>query len=121
MARHTVCRVQDLPVGEIVPVNAGRARLVLSRLKTGEVKAYAGRCPHQGAYLEFGCISGLTEAERPNEVSVDPSCSVLRCPWHGFEFSLENGQAVVADDHGRFLKLRPFDVQIEGDDVIVVT
>ena len=121
MARHTVCRLEDLPVGKIVPANAGRARIVLSREETGEVRAFAGRCPHQGAHLEFGCITDLTEGERPNEISVDKSCSVLRCPWHGFEFSLATGQAVVADERGRFLKLRSYEVQIDGDDVIVVT
>ena len=121
MARHTVCRLEDLPVGKIVPANVGRARIVLSRTESGEVKAFAGRCPHQGAHLEYGCITDLTEGERPNEVRVDKTCSVLRCPWHGFEFSLATGQAVVADDRGRFLKLRNYEVQIDGDDVVVVT
>lgn len=121
MARHTVCRLKDLRVGEMMPANAGRARIVLSRLENGDVRAYAGRCPHQGAHLEYGCITDLTEAERPNEITVDKSCSVLRCPWHGFEFSLATGQAVVADERGRFLKLRTYEVQIDGDDVVVVT
>lgn len=121
MARHTVCKLTDLKDGEIVPATVENRRIIVSRLPTGEVKAFTGRCPHQGACLEYGLVTDLVEGETVNEISVDKTCSVLRCPWHGFEFSLMTGQAVVANSLGKYLRLRSFDVEIDGEDVVVVT
>lgn len=121
MARYTVCKVADLEEGKIVPATAGKARIVLSRLANGEIRAYTGRCPHQGAPLEYGCVTSLVAGDHLNEITVDASCNVLRCPWHGFEFSLATGQAVVQNTLGKYLRLRRYEVEIDGDDVVVVT
>lgn len=121
MARHTVCKASDLKTGEMIPATVGRVRVLVSRLPNGEVRAFTGRCPHQGAKLEFGCITHLNGGARVNEITVDKACSILRCPWHGFEFSLESGQALVENDNGKFLRLRKFDVETDGEDIVVVT
>ena len=120
MARHTVCKLSDVMKGKIVPATVGRAVIVISRDATGEVRAFAGRCPHQGARLEFGQVTEMVEGETVNDLSVDKTHHVLRCPWHGFEFSLNTGQAVVQNAIGKYLRLRRYEVEIDGDDVIVV-
>lgn len=121
MARHTVCKVSDVRQGEVWPAMVGKARILLSRSPNGDIRAYAGRCPHQGAPLEYGCVVDLVEGDHLNEISVDKSCNVLRCPWHGFEFSLATGQAVVQNAIGKYLRLRTYEVEIKGDDVVIVT
>lgn len=121
MARHTVCKLADVRQGEIYPAMVGKARIVLSRTPDGEVKAYTGRCPHQGACLEFGLITEMVEGDHLNDITVDKDHCVLRCPWHGFEYSLSTGQAVVQNAIGKYLRLRAYEVEIEGDDVVVVT
>lgn len=121
MARHTVCKLSEVKEGEIFPATVDKARIVLSRDADGEVKAYMGRCPHQGACLEFGLVTELVEGDSLNDLKVDKSKCVLRCPWHGFEFSLSTGQAVVENHLGKYLRLRKYEVEIDGDDVVVVT
>jgi len=121
MARHTVCKVSDVTQGKVFPANVGKARIVISRDTSGEVRAFAGRCPHQGACLEFGQVTEMVEGETVNDLTVDKAHHVLRCPWHGFEFSLHTGQAVVQNNIGKYLRLRRYEVEIDGDDVIVVT
>lgn len=114
--RHVVCKLSELEAGALMPVEVGRARAVLWRSADGVVKAFPRRCPHQGADLSFGCVSGLTEAERANELTVDPDSPVLRCPWHGFGYSLDDGREVA----GETLRLRLLDVEIDGGDVVVL-
>lgn len=121
MARHTVCKLSDVKEGKVFPATVGKARIVISRDTGGDVKAFSGRCPHQGACLEFGQVTEMVEGDTLNDLTVDKTHHVLRCPWHGFEFSLNTGQAVVENFNGKFLKLRRYDVEIEGDDIVVVT
>jgi len=41
---------------------------------------------------------------------------ILRCPWHGWEFDLTNGQLLVDST----TKLRGYPVEIEDEDLFVV-
>jgi nitrite reductase/ring-hydroxylating ferredoxin subunit len=117
MKRHSVCSVDDVVADKMKPVQIGRATVLLTRLASGDIRAVASRCPHQGASLEHGCVTGRTEGTRSNELHlVDPG-SVLRCPWHGFEFDLVTGHALV-EKAG--LKLRAYPVEIENGQVVVV-
>ena len=117
MTRHLVCRLDEVSGNAMKPVKMGRGTLLLTRLPSGEIKAIASRCPHQGANLEYGCVTGHAYSDRPNELHMDRSGQILRCPWHGFEFDLSSGESVA--DHGK-LRLRRFDVEIENGDVFIV-
>jgi nitrite reductase/ring-hydroxylating ferredoxin subunit len=119
MAKHIVCRFDELDVGKITPAKIGRTPIIVSKLPSGQVRAMGGRCPHQGAGLEHGCISGRTESEAPNELAFCDYGETLRCPWHGFEFSLIDGRSVVPGTSHLPMKLRFLDVEVEGDDVVV--
>lgn len=121
MARYHVCRTDDLAVGIITRATIGRLPILLSRLPSGEIKAFAARCPHQGADLGFGCISGATSSDTLNVLDYHSAGEVLRCPWHGFEFSLHTGKAMVDPPERRPMRLRFYPVEIEGDDVVIVT
>ena len=120
MAREVVCKVTDVVVGRLTAARLGRAKLVLTQLGDGTIHAVAARCPHQGADLEAGCVAALVDAERPNELTVAEGRQVLRCPWHGFEFDLASGEAVVPPPGHRNMRLRTFAVEIEGNDVVIV-
>lgn len=121
MTRHTICKANDVKVGQLTPANIGRASIVLVRLPSGDIRAVSGYCPHQSAPLQHGCVSGMTEGDVPNELTFGHCGEVLRCPWHGFEYSLVTGEPLVpAPAIGR-PRLRIYDVEIEGDDVVVLT
>lgn len=121
MAREVVCKAGDVPPGRLVPVRLGRAKVLLARDGDGTIRAVAARCPHQGADLEAGCLAGFVEAARPNELAVDVAREVVRCPWHGFEYHLASGEPTVASPAHRKMRLRTFAVEVDGDDVVIVT
>ncbi|EKS29857.1 MAG: Rieske 2Fe-2S domain-containing protein [Afipia felis] len=121
MAKHVVCSVDELDVGKITPAKIGRSPIIISKLPSGEIRAVGGRCPHQGADLEFGCISGTTESDAVNEMTFCSYGETLRCPWHGFEFSLVDGLPTVKDETRLPMKLRFYDVHVEGNQVVVTT
>ena len=121
MARHTVCKVEDVEVGRLKPVTIGRSPVLVSRLPTGEIRALGGRCPHQGADLAFASLSGRTDGDEPNVLSYGCPGEVIRCPWHGFEFSLRSGDSLCPGSPTLPLQLRMYEVEIHGGDVVVVT
>ena len=78
MQKHAVARADDLVEGRGTPVRVGGVGIALF-LVAGEVRAYRDFCPHAGAPLSGGTISG----------------GVVRCPWHGWEFDLKTGAHVA--------------------------
>lgn len=121
MPRHDVCAVGEVTAGRITPVTVGRRTVLLTRLPSGEARAVLGRCPHQGAPLEFGCITGETVMNGSGKMRMCRQGEILRCPWHGFEFDLASGEPAVAAPGGGRMRLRFLAVETEGDRVVVVT
>ena len=112
-----VCKRADLAEGRLTPVLEG---LIVITLVDGVPIALSGRCPHQGAALEHGCIvHKVIATERPGSVDVDPTYPVLRCPWHGFEYDLASGLPLAGEPEHRRMRLRHFKARFQGDDVIV--
>ncbi|NJM35382.1 MAG: Rieske (2Fe-2S) protein [Rhodomicrobium sp.] len=120
MARYPVCKADEIEVGRLMRAAAGRASILLARLPSGEIRAFAARCPHQGADLGFGCVSGMTSSDTPNELCYHNDGEIVRCPWHGFEFSMKTGEALAASRNRNPLRLRLYKVELEGDQVVVV-
>jgi nitrite reductase/ring-hydroxylating ferredoxin subunit len=59
----------------------------------GEFLALLNRCPHEGAPLEkAACVARLTSPE-PGVYERSRIGELLRCPWHGWEFDMRNGQS----------------------------
>lgn len=65
----------------------------------GRISAVDGICPHQGGPLADGPISG----------------NCVTCPWHGWQFDVTDGSTPI----NKKLKLPVFEVQIQGNDVLV--
>ncbi|MCG8446964.1 MAG: Rieske 2Fe-2S domain-containing protein [Hyphomicrobiales bacterium] len=117
--RHDVCASKEVTIGTLKPVKVGRMTVVLARLPCGSLRAVSGRCPHHGARLEFGCITGLTEAIGRDAMKMEREGEILRCPWHGFEFDLVSGEPAVAPPSARSMRLRFFDVAEDNERVLV--
>jgi 3-phenylpropionate/trans-cinnamate dioxygenase ferredoxin subunit len=64
----------------------------------GKFHATDGRCPHMGGLLGNGTLDGC----------------VVKCPEHGMRFDVTTGATP-----GSGLKVRKFDVKVEGGDVYV--
>jgi len=100
MAEYIVGKVQDIPEGKGIAVQAGKRTIAVFR--TGDqVYAVANRCPHKGASLCDG------------EFVIEDG--VIRCPWHHWNWQLGDGKLETDPRQA----LRTYNVAIEGEDVVV--
>jgi nitrite reductase (NADH) small subunit len=83
--------------------------------------AYVDVCPHQGGPV---CSDGslhpfltaeLDDAGRAVDTFAPGGERVIACPWHGWEFWLENG-VLIADPSKRLREAR---AELDGDHLIV--
>ena len=94
-------------------VEVGNHRVGLIRVGDS-VHALADRCPHRGAPLCSGAIATPIGVDN-GELTVGEPGSVIRCPWHKWEFDIATGRCTV-DEH---LRVRRYAVRLDGDDVVV--
>jgi nitrite reductase/ring-hydroxylating ferredoxin subunit len=74
----SVCRLDEVPVGEVRQFRVGGKEIALARVAEGECYAVGGRCTHLRAPLGKGALEGTT----------------LTCPWHGSQFDVASGRLV---------------------------
>jgi nitrite reductase/ring-hydroxylating ferredoxin subunit len=108
MARHLVARVAEVPPGTRKLVTIKGRAIALFNVR-GEYFAVLDRCPHAGASLCHGRLTGLMSAAGPGEYSHSRDGEILRCPWHGWEFDLRTGKSCAEPDK---LWIRNFDVSV---------
>ena len=92
MARHVVARVGEIAPGAAKQVTV-RGRDIGVFHVNGEYFALLNRCPHEGAPLCRGRLTGLVEADQPGEYRISRHGEMLKCPWHGWEFDIRTGQS----------------------------
>jgi 3-phenylpropionate/trans-cinnamate dioxygenase ferredoxin subunit len=92
-ARVVVCRADELPPGErrIAAVNGIEVGVFNV---DGAFVAYGNHCPHQGAPVCLGRVGGTTLPSAPGEYIFGRKGRILTCPWHGWQFDLETGEAL---------------------------
>ena len=116
--RHVVATVDELPPGttKIVEV-AGRSIGVIN--DDGRLHALRNLCPHHGAPLCRGDVSGLMRPSEPHVYDYSGGAEderIVRCPWHGYQFRLSDGRSVTAPER---MGVRKYQVEIEGDEVVL--
>jgi nitrite reductase (NADH) small subunit len=99
--------------GTMRMVEIGGHRVGLFRVG-GELHALADRCPHRGAPLCAGRIATPIEVHA-GELALGSRASVVRCPWHKWEFEIATGRCLVDDK----LRARTYGVRVEADEVVV--
>lgn len=109
MKKHIVGSIDEIKVGErkIVEVD-GRSIGVFN--VNGTYYAIRNRCPHQGAALCKGRVSGTTLPSKPGEYAWGREGEIVSCPWHGWEFDITTG-ASIFNPHR--MKVRAYDVTLE--------
>ena len=92
MSRHVVALARDLPPGSRKRcLIEGRPVLVMN-IK-GELFALGDTCPHRGASLSKGVLTGHVTSDEPGTFTYSRSGEILRCPWHGWEFDVRTGRS----------------------------
>ena len=111
MPLHPVCPVAELAPGQRKLITVGRVELGVFNVG-GEFHAYRNICPHAGAPVCVGKISGTTTPSPVYEYNYGRDGCILRCPWHGWEFDLKTGQHLVDPD----MRLKKFPVEVSAGD-----
>lgn len=110
MAAHPVCPLEDIPPGARRRVQVNGRDVALFNVK-GELFAVLDRCPHAGASLYHGQLTGLMCSSGPGQYALEREGEILRCPWHRWEFDLRTGRSCA--EPGR-LWLRTYEVSVAG-------
>ncbi len=110
MARFVVGSVHSLPPGAQRRVVINRRPVAIFNVG-GRFYALKDACPHQGAALSDGVVRRQVSAQRPGAYESDPEHCVVRCPRHGWEYSLQSGESV--SDSGRD-RVRAFEATVQS-------
>jgi nitrite reductase/ring-hydroxylating ferredoxin subunit len=109
MSRHVVAAVRDLPPGSRKLVQVKGRPIAIFNIG-GEYFGLLNRCPHQGAGLCDGTLTGLLEAPEPGRYKFHRKGEILRCPWHGWEFDIRTGQSYCSPTR---VQAKSYKVEIE--------
>lgn len=101
--------------GRVVARVGGREVGVVRDEASGALHGVRNRCPHHGGPLCLGTVEERVTGE-PGSYALSGR-SVLRCPWHGWEFDLETGRCVDEPS----LRAAVYPVRVEDGRVLVET
>jgi len=93
-----VARKSEIREGDVISVSVGEDSVALG-LAEGSYFAILDQCPHAGAPLSGGYLSG----------------KVLTCPFHAWEFDVKTGTCL----HFSAAKVPVYEVKVEGESILV--
>jgi len=109
MGRHVICRAEALQVGEVSIVEAEKRSIGIFNIN-GKFYALRNTCPHKGAPLCRGVITGLVVSDEPLQMQMTRDGEIVRCPWHGWEFDITSGRSVYNPHR---MRVKTYDVAVE--------
>lgn len=111
MAVHYVMDAADVPEGGRVIVQAAGKEIGIYRID-GQYYALLNYCPHQGAPLCAGHVSGTNLPSRVYEYIYGHQGEIVRCPWHGWEFDIKSGLSLFSDK----VRVKRYEVRVDDGD-----
>jgi 3-phenylpropionate/trans-cinnamate dioxygenase ferredoxin subunit len=87
-----VARADEIAPGERKLVRVGGRSIGVFNVG-GEYYALRNRCPHQGGPLCEGFQFAPLRSAGPGEYARGADGEIIRCPWHGWEFSVRTGRS----------------------------
>ncbi|RAP75732.1 Rieske (2Fe-2S) protein [Paenibacillus montanisoli] len=112
MGRHIIGAVSDFPAGSRNIVVLEERSIGVFNVN-GTYYALKNSCPHQGAPLCVGTVTGMTLPSAPGEYLYAREGEIVRCPWHGWEFDITSGKSIF-DPHKCLVKT--YDVTVEAEE-----
>ena len=112
---HFVANVSELnPNKHLIVEVEGRSIGVYN--VNGEIHALHNYCPHQGAELCKGPVSGTTIESEVYEYKYGRDKEIVRCPWHGWEFDIKTGKSLFNEK----VRTRKYPVIVEEGKIGIV-
>jgi nitrite reductase/ring-hydroxylating ferredoxin subunit len=106
--------IDDFVDRRIRIVDVGRRQIGIVRWREA-FYAVNNLCSHQSGPLCRGVLSARLTAAAPGTLALDESAPLIACPWHGWEFDLRTGRAVLDPT----LRVRTFPVHVADGRVVV--
>ena len=116
MGRHIVDRADNFPAGSRRAVDIGGRSIAIFN-RGDRYFALRNVCPHHGAPLVTHGLRGTMTANGPGDYRYARGGEIVRCPWHGYEYSAEDGRC-LADPA---LRVKVYRVEVEDDEVVLYT
>ena len=105
----------ELPPGASTTVRAFGTTVAVFNV-VGELFAVSNNCPHQGAPLCHGRVSGTHLPSRPQEYRYGREGRILTCPWHGWQYDIESGRAAFATS----MRVKAYETRVEGGRIVLI-
>jgi nitrite reductase/ring-hydroxylating ferredoxin subunit len=102
--------------GELREFRIGGISIVLACKDQVTFFALRNICPHQGADLSKGWLTGTNMPSDVGQFRFDRRNEILRCPWHAWEYDLCTGRSL---HDPRNQRVKSYVVSIEDDHVVV--
>jgi nitrite reductase/ring-hydroxylating ferredoxin subunit len=83
----------------------------------GNLYAFRNTCPHQGASMIFGPITGTMLPSEPQKYQYGCDNEIVRCPLHGWEFEMKSGKSIFAPDK---VSIKTFEVREEEGFIVLL-
>jgi 3-phenylpropionate/trans-cinnamate dioxygenase ferredoxin subunit len=96
----TVCRLDELPAGEMRLVEADGRKIGVFHASDGELYAIEDRCSHDDGPLAEG--------------EFDPGACTVECPRHGSLFDVRSGRPKTLP---AYVPVETFEARVEDDNV----
>lgn len=112
--KHIVCAAEELRPGGRKIVKIGARSVGVFNIG-GEYFALLNVCPHQGAELCLGPLSGTNKAVDDYRYEFVRDGEILRCARHGWEFDIRTGENY--DNPG--VRAKTYPVSVEDGQVVV--
>ena len=109
MSRHVVAAVSEVAPGASKLVTVKGREIALFNVD-GKYFAFFNRCPHAGASLCNGRVVRRVDSHEPGTYHLATDHTMLRCPWHGWQFDIATGQAWCDPET---IKVRNYPVAVE--------
>jgi nitrite reductase (NADH) small subunit len=109
-AKTTVCLgpVEEFPAGDRRIVQLGKVSVGVFNVQ-GQFYAVRNYCPHEGAELCRGKLTGTNEpTTKCGEYHWGREGMILRCPWHAWEFDLSTGESLFDSQY----RIKTYEVSI---------
>lgn len=114
MATHVVGTVVDLPPGSVRLVPVGRYGVAVYNVG-GQYHALNNYCPHMGAPICLGRVTGIATGDAPGRKGWSMDGEIVECPWHGWKFAIADGRSTTKPVH----RIRKYSVEVRDGLVVL--
>jgi len=108
---YKIAALSELTLNKLHTVEIEGRNIAIVRTSAG-VFSIGNSCPHMGAPMCQGSIHGTMLPSDPDEYVYGEDAQVIRCPWHGYEFSIRTGESIAGAFHGR---VPAYEIEVRDD------